>query len=259
MEVRTQTYGIIEYDGSDVEEFARRVSEAIKTYKVVHVKGVDLRGEKDLLAFYDEVTEAVGDCYYLAEDATTDSRNDQKWFEVRFDPNIPNAYRHSANGQPLHTDGSYISDQPPVTFMFCINSAPEGGATIFLDADDVVELLEKHEPELLEELQNTEVTFAKVGDEKRRKIVDRDEHGVRMNWNYYCVKPGQGAQIDSLRERLFTFQKDVLQKSDKIIAVALEPGEAVAFQDERVLHGRNGFTAHEINDRFLYKAFVDPK
>ena len=258
MEVKTQTYGIYKYDGSGAEEFATRIAEAIKTHKIVHVKGVDLRGEEDLLKFYDVLTEAVGDCYYLAEDATTDRRNNQKWFEVRFDPNIPNAYRHSANGQPLHTDGSYISNQPPVTFMFCINSAPGGGETVFLDADDVVELLEKHEPDLLEELKNTEVTFAKVGDEKTRKIIDRDDHGLRMNWNYYCVKPGQGDHIEDLRERFFKFQKEVLQESDKIVAVALEPGEAVAFQDERVLHGRNGFTAHEINDRFLYKAFVDP-
>lgn len=259
MEVKTRTFGTIAYDGSPLEEFAPRLAEAVRQHKVLHIKGVERRGEKDLLAFYDALTELAGDCSYLAEDAKTDSRNNQKWFEIRFDPSIPNAYRHSANGQPLHTDGSYISNQPPVTFMFCVNSAPSGGATIFLDADDVVELLQEHDPQLLKELQRTEITFAKVGDQKRRKVIDRDEEGLRMNWNYYCVAPGQGEHVDNLRERFFAFQKEVLQTSERVISVALQPGEAVTFQDERVLHGREGFEAHQVNDRFLYKAFMDPR
>ncbi len=259
MEVKTKTFGTIEYDGSGVEAFAPRVAEAVRQYKVLHIKGIDKRGEEDLLNFYDALTERAGDCSYLAEDAKTDSRNNQKWFEIRFDPSIPNAYRHSANGQPLHTDGSYISDQPPITFMFCVNSAPKGGATIFLDADDVVELLQTHDPDLLEALENTEITFAKVGDKKRRKVIERDDEGLRVNWNYYCVAPGQGEHIEELRERFFAFQKEVLQTSDRLISVALQPGEAVTFQDERVIHGREGFEAKKVNDRFLYKAFMDPR
>lgn len=259
MESTTQTtYGILSYSGdSSPEAFAREFAEAVKRHKVLRITG--LNGDGDQRDFYDALTEAAGECYHLAEDAKTNSRNGQKWFEIRFDPSIPNAYRHSREGQPLHTDGSYIQDSPAVTFMYCVNSAPKGGETIFLDGDDLVDLLKTHDSELLSDLESTRVRFAKVGDERTEPIISRDEGGYLINWNYYCVAPDQGEEIESLKKRFFAFQKEVIQSSDRLIPVGLKPGEAVAFQDRRVLHGRNAFEAFEVSDRFLWKAFLDPR
>lgn len=253
-----ETYGVLRHEPeTSPERFAEEFAAAIRRHKVLRITGPD--GQADQRDFYDTVTETAGNCYYLAEDARTNSRNGQKWFEIRFDPSIPNAYRHSREGQPLHTDGSYIKESPVVTFMYCVNCAPKGGETIFIDGDDLVDLLETHDPDLLSELESTDVRFAKVGDERTERIISRTDEGTVLNWNYYCVAPGQGEKIDNLKERFFKFQKEIVQPSDRIIPVDLKPGEAVAFQDRRVLHGRNSFEAFEINDRFLWKAFLDPR
>ena len=251
-------YGTVEYQqGMNMEEFAREVEQGLLRYKVLHITGVD--PNQDLRAFYDALTDALGECYLLAEDAVTNSRTGEKWMEVRFDPSIPNAYRHSANPQPLHTDGSYIGNQAPLTFMFCINRAPSGGETTFVDSDDLIALLQEHDPELLRELREVEIHFARTGDEKRRRIIDEDDQGTRLNWNYYCLAPGQDERVENLRQRFFDFNERVVMKSDRVLAIPLDPGEAVAFKDERILHGRNGFVAHQVNDRHLMKAMWAPR
>ena len=59
--------------------------------------------------FYEGVFEFLGTPCPIAEDVNLGSRDSQRsgkiWFEVRYDPRHPDAYRHSANAQPLHTDG----------------------------------------------------------------------------------------------------------------------------------------------------------
>src|SRR3546814_11115164 len=76
------------------------------------------------------------------EDEILGSRDQQRtgeiWMEVRYDPQHPDAYRHSANAQPLHTDGSYIPSFPNATLMACVANAGAGGETTFIDADDLV-------------------------------------------------------------------------------------------------------------------------
>lgn len=251
-------YGTVDYQQHATREaFARAVEEGLRDYKVLHITGVD--PGQDLRGFYDELTDALGESYLLAEDAQSNSRTGEKWMEVRFDPSIPNAYRHSSNPQPLHTDGAYIADQPPITFMFCINRAPSGGETTFVDSDDLLALLQEHDPELLRELREVEIHFARTGDEKRRRIIDEDAQGTRLNWNYYCLAPGQDERVERLRQRFFDFNERVVSTSDKVLALPLNPGEAVAFKDERILHGRNGFVAHQVNDRWLLKAMWAPR
>ena len=61
--------------------------------------------------------------------------------EIRYDPKVKDAYRYSSNAQPLHTDGSYISSFPNASFIYCQASASKGGETIFIDLEDVINIL----------------------------------------------------------------------------------------------------------------------
>ena len=44
--------------------------------------------------------------------------------------------------------------------------------------------------------------------------------------------------------------------SPEIVLVRLAPGEAVLWQDERLLHGRRSFKANQSSDRLLWKAGI---
>jgi hypothetical protein len=82
--------------------------------RVVVLRATDPIG--DPRAFYEDHFGLIGTPAALAEDVNAGDREAQRtgdiWMEVRYDPSHPDAYRHSANAQPLHTDGSYIPAFP---------------------------------------------------------------------------------------------------------------------------------------------------
>lgn len=216
----------------------------------------------DVRATYDALVPRIGTPHYLAEDVRAGDRSVQRtgelWMEVRYDPAFPNAYRHSPNSQPLHTDGSYIPTFPNATLMCCIANADHGGETVFLPAEGLVAALRAERPELLEELERVTMPHARSGDRRALPVIRRDEAGeLRLNWNYYCVADDCDAQAAALRERFFEYLQTSTAVRTAIVPVKLAPGDAVAWKDDRLLHGRNAFLATSVAERFLWKCAVD--
>ena len=243
--------------GMSVDDFAQQVLSALQTAKIVQTIGVDSSISLD--EFWDRVSDRIGDCMLLSEDPVTGERIGDKWLEIRYDSSIPNAYRHSKNAQPLHTDGSYVGDSPYISFFYCINQAKKGGATVFLDSDELIELLKQKDPTLLKDLYETTVCFAKDKDFKRRPIIDFDEDGSNLNFNYYCVDPQETDFAKKLVERFHQFLQTKVVGEDKTYPIKLKPGEAVFFHDDRLIHGRKAFEATRDSERFFWKSALKLK
>lgn len=244
--------------GTTPEDCAKAVLEAWPSCKVVHLAGVSPR--LDLRDFYGRMFDLVGHAEPLAEDATLGTRENQRtgeiWMEVRYDPMIPDAYRHSANPQPLHTDGSYIPGFPNAGFLACKSMPMTGGATVFVDGSDVVSALEAEAPLLLERLKVTAIPHARSGDRRVEPFLRFRDGEPILNWNYYCVDPEHDSDMSDLKEKLFAFLKDSPIIQARLKRVKLSPGEAVLWKDDRILHGRDGFNPEVVSDRFLWKAQV---
>jgi alpha-ketoglutarate-dependent taurine dioxygenase len=238
------------------KDVAAAVAEAWPGSKVVHVRGP--RPSCDLRDFYWTFFELIGSPLPFAEDAAVGDRNAQRtggyWFEVRYDPSVPDAYRHSANAQPLHTDLSYIPVRGGTGFLGCVAMPDEGGATTFVDADDVIAALREDDPDLLHELERTSLPHARSGDRRVENVIRYEGGKPLLNWNYYCVDPEVGADGQDLRERFFEFLTKSRSIADRTIRVKLSPGEAVLWKDEQVLHGRDSFNADAPSERFLWKS-----
>jgi alpha-ketoglutarate-dependent taurine dioxygenase len=216
---------------------------------------------KDVKAFYESLFSALGSPAELAEDATINDRNSQRtggvWMEIRYDPNIKDAYRHSSEAQPLHTDGSYIPDFPNSSLLCCVANAGEGGETVFIDAADVVSALENEDKELFTYLSSTIIPHSRSGDTRNQHVIYNDNGIWRVNWNYFCV--AKNIDDDSRRfvERLHLFLKNSKRINNKLLSVKLQPGQAVLWKDNEVLHGRNSFTAAKDSERFIWKCAFD--
>ncbi len=233
-------------------QFSDQVLEGLQTSKIVQTIGVDT--SISLHDFWDEVSNRIGDCLLLSEDPVTGERIGNKWLEIRYDSSIPNAYRHSKNAQPLHTDGSYVSDSPYISFFYCINQAAKGGATVFYDSEDLITLLEAEDKNLLKDLCNTTICFAKDKDFKKRPIIDFDDRGATLNWNYYCIDPAESDFAQKLVERFHSFLQTKVVAANRTYPIKLQPGEAVFFHDDRLIHGRNSFEATQNDERFFWKS-----
>ena len=244
--------------GQPLPEVAAALRAALGSAKVVHLQGLAAAcPPAGWAAYYDALTEATGQCLHLDEDFSQGSaRTGRKWIEVRYDEAIPDdaAYRFSKNAQPLHTDESYLSEPAEVMFMHCLVQAPAGGETTFVDADVLWASLQAEAPALARRLLGEPIRFAKADDARTQPIIAQTAAGLRLNWNYHCIDPAESPAHRALAQEFRQFLQQHISDTAAEIAISLAPGEAVAWWDDQVLHGRRAFRATRTNDRFLLKS-----
>lgn len=215
----------------------------------------------DVKGFYESLFPQLGTVAPLAEDATINDRSLQRtgeaWMEIRYDPKIKNAYRHSSEAQPLHTDGSYIPDFPNSSLLCCVANAGQGGETTFINAVDVVEALQVEDPELLAYLTSNIIPHSRSGDSRYDKVIDKKDGIWTVNWNYYCVDSNVDEEVREIVERLHTFLKQSSLIQENTLPIKLKPNQAILWKDNEVLHGRNSFLANEESERFIWKCAFD--
>ena len=211
--------------------------------------------------YYESRFEHFGKPFALGEDVNKGGRNSQRtgdiWFQVRYDSKHPDAYRHSSQAQPLHTDGSYIPLYPSSTILICEAAAAEGGATTFIDNRDIATLLREQNSELYEFITKTKIHHERSGDHTFDFIINPD-NDYRINYNYYCISQSKNSPDHVKKINLF---QDFLVNNEAIkkatIPVKLLPGEAVFWKDDQCLHGRNSFNPKMESERFIWKCAID--
>ena len=231
----------------------------IEDNKVFHLKN-DAQ-KNNIRNFYEKFGNIIGNFKMLAEDVNLGDRSSQQankiWTEVRYDSNIKDAYRHSSNPQPLHTDGSYIPIFPNASIMCCISNAASGGETIFLELKKLVKILKKDDPELLEFLFNEDILHERSGFKTKKKILYEEDGKLKINFNYYCVSK-KNSNISLVKiEKFFNYINSSKKIKNNTFNLKLNVGDAVIWKDSEILHGRNGFKPKKDFERFLWKAAID--
>tara|TARA_Y100000389_G_C17459944_1_gene520950 strand:+ start:845 stop:1621 length:777 start_codon:yes stop_codon:yes gene_type:complete len=234
---------------------------AKKENKVFHLKN---HTEQDQIRdFYEQLGNIIGEYKFLAEDVKLGNRSEQQanriWMDVRFDSNIEDAYRHSSNSQPLHTDGSYNPNFPNATIMCCISNTVSGGETIFLDLEKLVNILSLNEPKLLEFLFNEEILHERSGYTNKKKILSIEDGKLKINFNYFCVSKKNSKKNLKNIDKFFNFINTSKKIKESIYPLKLNVGEAVFWKDSEILHGRNSFMPTRDSERFLWKAAIEIK
>lgn len=230
---------VVDYVPSD--KFAEELKDTLKKYKIVHLRNIP--SGADYKVFYSKLVDELGEILNVDEDIKTGNANSQeRWTDVRYDKDNAFTFRHANTRQPLHTDAAYMNFEMDVNFFFCTENAEIGGATTFIDSTDLLYILGKYEPELFEKLKTLEVDFGKGEDQrKKRKIIDLDQRGVKLNWNYFRVMPDNPKDVLEMCEEFHKFLENKIVAGGLLTNVYLKPGEAAFFQDDRILHGRNSF------------------
>lgn len=210
--------------------------------------------------FYEKIGNMIGEYKLLSEDVSLGDRSSQQaneiWMEVRYDSNINDAYRHSSNPQPLHTDGSYNPNFPNATIMCCLSNTAQGGETIFLDLKILVEILKQDDPDLLEFLFTEDILHERTGYTNRKKILNFENKKLKINFNYFCVSKKNSKESLEKVDKFFNFINTSKKIRENISPIKLDVGDAVFWKDSEVLHGRNGFIPKKDSDRFLWKAAI---
>ncbi len=227
---------------SNQSEFSQKVKRALEKHKLVHLTNVP--PHINLFDYYKTMNQSLGQLIRRGEDLDHQNgfTNDQ-WLDVRYDKAYAHTFRHSNTRQPFHTDGAYITDfEFNIVFLFCTEPSTNGGATIFLDAEALILLLKANNVNLLEQLMQEEVVFGKGKfGVKKSKIIDQDDTGYLLNWNYYRVADENSTTVKEMVQSFHNFLESEVFKKGQYHSVHLKKGECVYFYDRRVLHGRTAF------------------
>ena len=215
----------------------KKISKLLQSYNAIVVRSSRLSDD-----FWIDQISDIGEMCPMKEDLDTGNKTGDFWTDIKYDANYPNTYLHSNTRQPLHTDGSYESKAPNITFFFCINPADFGGDTVCLELDLLINCLRIEQPKLLEELQEKELIFSKGEDYKKSKIINEK----KINWNYFRVEKC------NLVENFHNYLEQRILQMGVVSKIRLEKGDALFFNDELILHGRNAF----IGNRWLKKGGI---
>ena len=225
---------IVAYDdfmGSS--EGLRRWIGAIKTHGVVLLQGVPTVPGKLL-----DVARRVG---------PVRQTNFGDHYDVISMPN-PNAVAYTALGLELHHDLVNWRFPPDVQMLSCLKSSVTGGESIFTDGFRVAEDLRGQNPQafalLSEELVEFRFHDASCDIRASAPMLALDNQGnlVRMrfnNWLRSSLKVPE--EIVTPMYQAMAALWTLLRNPSYHLNLKLQPGELVAYDNNRVLHGRNPF------------------
>ena len=76
---------------------------------------------------------------------------------------------------------------------------------------------------------------------------------MEVKLNFYCVQDNQNLKIKDMVKEFKFFLDNDKDIEKQIIPIKMKNGDALVWKDSEVLHGRNGFIANKVSDRFIWK------
>jgi trimethyllysine dioxygenase len=148
-----------------------------------------------------------------------------------------------------HTDGTYSNDAPGLQMLHCLAFDGNGGASTLVDGFKIAELLRRDEPDIFELLSTVAILGQYIGDGSHlmaaRTVFRHDHNGalVQVSYNNADRAPFllPADEMEKLYSALRAFDRLANAETMQWRQV-LRPGEALLFDNWRVLHGRHAYT-----------------
>lgn len=183
-------------------------------------------------------------------------------FDVRSVPN-PNNAAYTAIGLELHTDLPNWRQPPDIQLLYCLENDAEGGESSFADGFAAAEILRAEKPDAFRVLSETPIDFRFQDDGHdiavREPVIDLDAEGrpreIRFNnW----IRDTLSLSLDRIEAWYDAYRAfwQILRRPEGRVELTLAPGQMVAFDNRRVLHGRNAFDPNT-GKRHLQGTYLD--
>jgi len=185
-----------------------------------------------------------------------------EYFEVRLEI-APTNLAYTSGALEMHTDLPGEEMAPGVQFLHCRANSVIGGQSLFLDGASVAEALRHEDPEAFDLLATCEVPFFYRHDRmdyrSHQRVIELNGKGAVTG-----VTISQHLQDDfdlpqDLLDRYYpAFCKFIrLMKEDRFVCrFRLNAGECIVFDNHRVVHGREAFSA-DSGQRHLRGCYTD--
>jgi len=144
----------------------------------------------------------------------------------------------------VHTDLPYRRLPPGVQLLLSAEAEAEGGNTLLVDGYLVADLLAGGDPEAFAQLTSTERAFAYVN-ETQRYIGGGPIIGLRRDGTADVIRhapdlilPLRDDEQQHHADRALVAFMEICSRPEVMAQIRLEPGDLLAFNNHRVMHGR---------------------
>jgi gamma-butyrobetaine dioxygenase len=160
----------------------------------------------------------------------------------------PNSNAYTALALNCHTDLPNWESPPGIQFLHCLDNAATGGESVFVDGFKVAEELRRHAPDAFDLLASVPLTYRFHDDtvdiRHRAPAIRLDEAGAVTQVRFSIAVMGVIDAPGPLMEALYRAHRKfaaLIREPRFEVRFMLEPGDVVAFDNHRVLHGRTAF------------------
>jgi gamma-butyrobetaine dioxygenase len=183
-------------------------------------------------------------------------------WDVRTSPGSNDlAYRAVPLGP--HTDNPYRTPVPGIQLLHCLVNDTSGGLSTLVDGLAATDALRSEDPDAFELLATLPVRFRFVDADTEllswQTVIARDARGATTGLRYSPRLDEMPLMDDEATRRYQAARRrlgELLADPAFELRFALQPGELLMFDNERVLHGRTGFDPSE-GLRHLQGCYID--
>ncbi|ONH67169.1 Trimethyllysine dioxygenase [Cyberlindnera fabianii] len=144
-----------------------------------------------------------------------------------------------------HTDGTYWEYTPYLQLFHLLFHNGEGGLTTLVDAFKCAQDLKREFPDDYETLSTIPIECHSLGDVhlvERKPVLIHDEDGelLQVSWNN-CDRSSNYHMDNATLKKMYKAMRSwntVISREDNVVWKKLVPGEALVFDNWRVLHAR---------------------
>jgi gamma-butyrobetaine dioxygenase len=160
-------------------------------------------------------------------------------------------FGNTMNAVPPHTDEAYLYSPPGVNILHCVRPANEGGESLLVDGFYLANQMRKCHPAEFETLTTHSYPFHRIVPEDgvyqrlRARVITLDDDGDVAGFRYHSrtlapldVAPEKIIRLHAATSKLSQLMMDPVNQA----CFKLDVGEAVLFDNHRVMHARKAFS-----------------
>ena len=174
----------------------------------------------------------------------------------------PNNLAYTGLGLGGHTDNPYRAPTPTLQLLHCLSSSTDGGDNTLVDGFQVAERLRATAPEKFALLAQNPIRFQFQDEDTDLSaefpLIGLDARGAVAAIHYNSRSPAPFELDEALVEPFYAAYRafvGLLGSPELQIQFKLAPGDLFIVDNERVLHGRTGFSA--AGQRHLQGCYAD--
>ena len=185
-----------------------------------------------------------------------------KTFEVKIHLSPVNL-AYTASALELHTDLPAEELAPGIQYLHCLANSVVGGDSLFIDGAAVAEDFRLSNPEDFAILSKVDIPFC-CGHENfdmraRQRVIELDHNGnvsgLTISGHLKDIFDHEQQLLDEYYPSLWRFGQ-LLNNPKYVMRFRLNAGECIAFDNHRIVHGREGFVSNS-GRRHLRGCYTD--